>query len=82
MRELEGPDNSVIIEVPAMGDCWLIAILAHIIGHVADAKDSNHVIRTVRGELSAIVNKDPDRFIDLFPEGRQELEEWTTKIKK
>ena len=81
---LRGPySGSVVVDVPPMGDCWLIAILAQILGFIVeDEKDQKKIIPTVRRRMSEIVTKEPQRFLHLFGDNQTELEDWTRKIRK
>ena len=66
-----GPENSYIINVPAEGNCWLIAILAPLIGFVVDERDELGIVQHVRETLSEIVLEDPENFSNLFESGVQ-----------
>jgi hypothetical protein len=78
----KGPSGSIIVNVPAKGDCWLIALSAPIIGFVIDKTNKLGIIRRVRNRLSQIVTKDPDTFENIFEGGKDELERWGKKIKQ
>ena len=78
---LRGPSGSVIVSVPAKGDCWLISILAQLVGFIVeDEKDEKNIIPTVRARMSQIVAEEPEKFVNIFPGGLSELQEWTRNI--
>ena len=79
---LRGPySGSVVVDVPPKGDCWLISILAQLLGFIVeDKKDEKNIIPTVRKRMSQIVAEGPDKFVDIFGGDQTELEEWTHKI--
>ena len=80
---LRGPSGSVIVSVPAKGDCWLISILAQLVGFIVeDEKDEKNIIPTVRARMSQIVAEEPEKFVNIFGGGLSELEEWTRNIRK
>ena len=81
---LRGPySGSVIVDVPPKGDCWLISILAQLVGFIVeDEKDEKNIIPTVRARMSQIVAEEPEKFVNIFGGGLSELEEWTRNIRK
>ena len=81
---LSGPyQGSVLVDVPPQGDCWLLTILAPLLGYtVIEEADQRNIIPTVRRRMSEIVLTVPNQFLHLFGGNQQELEDWTKKIKK
>ena len=78
---LRGPSGSVIVSVPAKGDCWLISILAELLGFIVeDEKDEKNIIPIVRERMSQIVAEEPEKFVNIFGGGLSELEEWRRNI--
>ena len=47
-RNIKGPEGSIIMNVHAKGDCWLLALWAQILGFVPDVEDSLGIVRTLR----------------------------------
>ena len=80
-RHHRGPERSHIFEIPDIGDCWLAALLAQILGFVIDTKDKKGIIRTNHQKMSQIVRENCPKFEDCF-EKERELEAWCTKVQK
>ena len=71
------------MDVPPQGDCWLLTILAPLLGYIViEEADQRNIIPTVRRRMSKIVLTVPNQFLHLFGGNKQELEDWTKKIKK
>jgi hypothetical protein len=77
-KELKGPEDSIIVNVPGKGDCWLIALLAPLLGYVEERQD---VIRRVRKTLSSLVMAEPNRFRRIF-QTMKDLKIWCEKVKR
>ena len=74
---LTGPYRGcVLVDVPGQGDCWLLTLLAPLLGYVVveDAEQRN-IIPTVRRRMSEIVLTVPEQFVHLFGDNKKELED-------
>ena len=61
----------------------MLTILAPLLGYIViEEADQRNIIPTVRRRMSEIVLTDPDKFLHLFGGNKQELDDWTKKIKK
>ena len=78
----KGPENSIIIDVPGQGDCWLSSFLAPLLGYVVAETDVSGIIKRVRNNLSEIVLSDSVKYEDVFEDGLQGLLEWAEKVKQ
>ena len=76
---LKGPDDSLIVDVPGAGDCWLSALLAPLLGFVPDTNDSQGILLQTRRRLCEVVKNDPRRFEPIFG-SMQGLEEWCASV--
>merc|ERR1712112_696300 len=81
---LSGPyQGSVLVDVPPKGDCWLIAILAPLLGFIVESdQDTSKIIPLVRKRMSELVLTEPQKYLHIFGDNKQELEAWAKKIKK
>ena len=81
---LTGPYRGcVLVDVPAEGDCWLLTLLAPLLGYVVtEDTEQRNIIPTVRRRMSEIVLAVPEQFIHLFGGNLQDLEDWAGKIQK
>ena len=81
---LSGPyKGSVLVDVPAQGDCWLLTLLAPLLGYIVmEEADQRNIIPTVRRRMSEIVLAVPEQFVHLFGGNIQDLEDWAEKIQK
>ena len=72
---LSGPyQGSVLVDVPPEGDCWLLSVLAPLLGYiVVKEADKRTIIPTVRSRMSKIVLTDPNQFLHLLGGNQQEL---------
>ena len=61
-----GPEDSFIVDVPALGDCWLIALLAPLLGFIISEKDEFDIISFTRKRLSELVLEDSSKYQDIF----------------
>ena len=76
-----GRDNSFIVNVPGYGDCWLIVLLAPLVGFVIDGWDELGILKHVRETLSDYVLEDPEKFVGIFDKGRVGLMKWAEEVK-
>ena len=71
------------MDVPAQGDCWLLTILAPLLGYIViEEADQRNIIPTVRRRMSEIVLAVPEQFLHLLGGNIQDLEDWAEKIQK
>ena len=77
-----GPEDSVIVDVPGKGDCWLIAFLSPLLGYIVSEADEGRVIDHVRKKLSETVKNDPEKFEDIFEGGNEGLMKWVEGVRK
>ena len=76
------PDGNYLVDVPGLGDCWVVALLAPLIGFVIDENDELGIVKHFRERLSNEVSADPTKFEDLFENRRRDLDEWVEEIKR
>ena len=81
---LTGPYRGcVLVDVPPEGDCWLLALLAPLLGYVVtEDRDQQNIIPTVRRRMAEIVLTASKQFLHLFGDNQKELETWAEKIQR
>ena len=79
---LRGPEGSLILNVPGFGDCWLVSVLAPLVGKVIDKTDSEGIIRKTRKRMSEMVLSNAEKFVSIFGGRFQELETWAAMVKQ
>ena len=42
------PDGNYLVDVPGLGDCWVVALLAPLIGFVIDKNDELRIVKHFR----------------------------------
>ena len=77
----DGPEGSVVVDVPPFGDCWLLALLAPLLGYVVKPKDDLGIVKHVREKLSKLVGERPEDFEDIFEDRRQGVLRWMETVK-
>ena len=71
------------MDVPPEGDCWLLALLAPLLGYVVkEDRDQQNIIPTVRRRMAEIVTAASKQFVHLFGGNQKELETWAQKIQR
>ena len=68
------------MDVPGKGDCWLTSLLAPLLGKIIDVADSEGIIRKVRRSMSDHVRSNPEKYENIFYNGREELEAWAIQV--
>ena len=73
------PGDSVTLNVPGRGDCWLIAILAPLLGFVVDGSDSCGILSRVRSRLCKAVETDVKKYENIFL-GEKDRDRWCKQV--
>ena len=76
-----GDDRAKVVDVPALGDCAFLALLAPLIGFVPDRDDTLGIIQDFRKRLSSLVVSHPERFDNIFG-SRAGLLKWAHDVKQ
>ena len=81
---LTGPYRGcVLVDVPPEGDCWLLALLAPLLGYIVkEDTQQRNIIPTVRRRMAEIVTAASQQFVHLFGGNQKELETWAQKIQR
>ena len=75
-----GPEGSCIVDVPAKGDCWLLALLAPLLGYVVTPKDELGVVKHVRERMRDLVGERPGDFEDIFEDRLEGVMKWLKSV--
>ena len=75
-----GPEESCIVDFPAKGDCWLLALLAPLLGYVVTPKDELGVVKHVRERMRDIVGERPGDFEDIFEDRLEGVMKWMKSV--
>ena len=78
----QGLEESCIFDVPAQGDCWIIALFAPLLGFIVTDNDDLGIVKQVREVLSESVLEDVEKFKGIFENGREGAIDWAAKVKR